>query len=43
MMNEHEQLTEYREPDGELLDIYMERDSRRYDKAYTEKDEVKLS
>lgn len=43
MMNENEKIVVYSESYEELLNLAMERDARRYDKAYVEKDEVKLS
>jgi len=43
MMNENEYPIVYHESYEELLNLAMERDARRYDKAYAEKDEVKLA
>ena len=43
MMNENEITIVYHESGEELINLAMERDARRYDKAYTEKDEVKLA
>lgn len=42
MMNEQERIYDTEVYDDERLSLEMERDARRYDKAYTEKDEVKL-
>ena len=43
MMNKNEKYVAYHDSYEELLNLAMERDARRYDKAYAEKDEVKLA